>query len=290
MTLPKTIVKALKPLGKFGYFIQKHSPEILTGLGICGYAGAVVLASKAPEKAKEARDGYLKDGDKKKFIKGYVKAWAPTAGLFVVSTGCVVGGHRILHGRYIAVGGALEATRRAFSQYRERVKAKEGENADICYRYGLDETVDLKESEDGTEVVRTFESKAAIDPSDYYIHVFDERNEQYVEGDPRGNILRLKRIKEELNILFDCSIDGRMTFREVLIRSGFRYALREDDDLAKFAGRVGYSKHSDRGDDYISFGPMFEKLLSDQNYFNDYVMGRTPPLILEFNCDGDIYG
>ena len=92
MTLPKTMLKALKPLGKVGYFIQKHSPEILTFLGICGYAGSVALASKAPEKAKEARDRYLKDNDKKKVIKGYVKAWGPTAGLFCVSTACVVDG------------------------------------------------------------------------------------------------------------------------------------------------------------------------------------------------------
>lgn len=288
MTLPKTIVKMLKPLGTAGYFIRKHAPEILTIAGIGGYAGSVYLATKAPEKAKEARDGYLKDHDKKKFIKGYVKAWGPTVGVFCVSTASVLGGHKILHGRYIAVGGALEATRKAFSKYRERVKEKEGEDADICYRYGLDEAITLKEGEDGAEAVKTF-SAAEVDPSDYYIQVFDERNPQYDASDLRSGILRLKRIKEELNILYDCSIDGRMTFREVLIRSGFKYALK-DDNLALFAGRVGYNKHSDRGDDYISFGPMFEKLLSDTSYFNDYIMGRTPPLILEFNCDGDIYG
>ena len=290
MILPKTIAKALQPLGKVGYFIQKHSPEILTALGICGYAGSVYLATKAPEKAKEARDGYLQDHDKKKFIKGYVKAWGPTVGIFCVSTLSVVGGHRILHGRYIAVGTALEATRRAFSQYRGRVIDKEGEEADISYRYGFQDGVEVKNAEDGSEAITVTAQVGAVDPSDYYIQIFDERNDQYIEGDPRGNFLRLKKIKEELNILFDCAIDGRMTYREVLIRTGFRYALRDDDDLAKFAGRVGYSKHNDRGDDYISFGPMFEKLCNDVEYYNDYVMGRTPPIILEFNCDGDIYG
>lgn len=289
MILPKTAAKVCKPLGKAIFFCKKHSPAILTGLGVAGYAGSVYFASKAGPKAERAQAEYLKDKDRKKFIKGYVKAWGPSIGLFCVSTASVVGGHKILRGRYLATGAALEATRRAFAKYRERVVAKEGEEADLAYRHGFKEKVDILPGEGeglGTVVHETV-AEEAVDKSDYYIQIFDERNQLYVEGDLRGNICRLKERKMELNILLDASIDDMMTYREVLIRTGFKYALK-DPDLAQFAGRTGW-KRGGEGDDYISFGPMFEKLLSDTAYYNDYLMGRTPPLILEFNCDGAIY-
>lgn len=287
MILKPTIAKAFKPLGRLGYLAVKHAPKILLVLGIGGYAGSVVLATKAPEKAKAARDGYLRDHDKKKFIKGYALAWAPTVGLFAASTAAVTGGHVILRGRYLAAGAALTATRKAFAEYRQRVVAKEGKDADICYRHGFTEKVELTDAEDGkeAEVVHTLEQTVAVDPHDYYIHVFDERNGLYVEGDAVGNLKRLKLRLEELNCMYSAALDDKLTLKEALVKSGFRYALR-DRELARFAGRVGWDNHSDRGDHYISFGPMFEKILDDPR---DYIMGRTPPLIIEFNCDGDIY-
>lgn len=288
MILNPTIAKAFKPIGKIGYAIAKNSPKILTAFGITCYAGSVAFATGAPRKAEEARDLYLKDHDRKKFIRGYVKAWAPTIGLFAAGTGSVLWGHGILHGRYVATGAALTATRKAFKEYRDRVIAKEGEKADICYRYGMEETIDLKDGTDGkeAEVVHQLEQVAPVDPKDYYIYIFDERNEKYMEGDDAGNIARMKLVLQELNCIFDASLDGRVTLKDALIKSGFRYALG-DKKLAKFAGRVGWNKDSDRGDGYISFGPMFEAILKDPR---DYIMGRTPPLIIEFNCDGDIYG
>ena len=286
--IPKTIIaKVCKPLGKLGYSIAKHSPKILLAMGIGGYAGSCFLAAKAPDKARAARDGYLKDHDKKKFIRGYIKAWGPTAGLFALSTACVTGGHIILHGRYVAAGAALTATRRAFKEYRDRVVAKEGTEADICYRHGFTETVELQDAEDGTqETVHKLERTAEVQPHDYYIHVFDERNDHYVEGDAVGNLKRLELALKELNCLYSAALDDKITLKEALVKSGFRYALR-DKDLAKFAGRVGWDNNSERGDHYISFGPMFEAILKDPR---DYIMGRTPPLVIEFNCDGDIYG
>lgn len=287
MILPKTAAKVFKPVGKALIFIKKHSPKILLGLGIVGYGGSVYFASKAGEKAKKAQETYIRDHDKKKFIKGYVKAWGPSMGLFAVSTASVVGGHCILHGRYIATGVALEATRRAFKQYRDRVVAKEGEEADICYRNGFEKKAELEGEEVKFETVQTNK----VDPKDYYIHVVDERNlhwdHSFPDGDRRSMFIKLKNIKSELNTMLECSIDDRMTFKEVLVRTGFKYALK-DEKLARFAGRVGW-KWGGEGDNYISFGPMFEKIAGDAEYYNDYVMGRTPPLILEFNCDGDIY-
>ena len=289
MILPKTAVKASKTLGKMIFTLKKHAPKILLGLGIAGYGGSVYFAGKAGEKAKKAQDRYLKDHDKKKFIKGYAKAWGPSIGLFCVSTASVVGGHNILHKRYIATGVALEATRRAFEKYRERVVAKEGADADICYRNGFVEKVNLIAGEDENapaEVVHEIVQQEKVDPTDYYIYVVDEHCTVYNSQDLHGTLLNLRRIRGELNCMLKASIDDRLTLREALIRTGFRSALANNEDLAIFAGRVGWKWGSGKGDNYISFGPMFDKIIDDPR---DYYMGRTPPLIIEFNCDGEIY-
>lgn len=282
MTPPKIIAKGCK-------FIVKHAPTILTGVGIFGYGASVVLTARATQKSAPIAEQYQKDGDKKKLIRGYLKTWALPVGVFCVSTVSVLSGHKILKGRFIATAGALTATQKAFKAYRSRVVAKEGPEADIQYRYGLTEQTEVVQTEDGDETEKRLSGDIIVDPHDYYIHVFDERNGLYVEGDPSGNIARLRNTLGELNILFDASVDGRMTLKEALNKSGFRYALGEDPDLARFAGRAGWNHREDRGDGYISFGPMFEKLLNDKQFYNNYLMGRTPPLIIEFNCDGDIY-
>ena len=288
MILPKTVAKACKPLGKLIFGVKKHAPKILLALGIAGYGGSVYFATKAGDKAKEAQKEYLKDKNKKKFIKGYVKAWGPTVGLFAVSTASVVGGHNILHKRYIATGVALEATRRAFEKYRERVIAKEGTDADICYRNGFAEKINLVGGEEGTpaEVVHEIVQQEKLDPHDYYIWVVDSKCTAFNSQDLHGTLLNLRRIRAELNCMLKASIDDRLTLREALIRTGFRSALANDENLARFAGRVGWKWGSEKGDNYISFGPMFDKIIDDPR---DYYMGRTPPLIIEFNCDGDIY-
>lgn len=276
MTLPRTIVKVCKPVGKMIFQLKKHSPKILLGLGIAGYAASVYLAGGAGEKARAAQEGYLKDRDRKRFIKGYVKAWGPSLGLFCVSTASVVGGHVILHGRYLAAGAALEATRRAFAEYRSRVEAQEGLEADISYHTGIEAPLS-----DDPERAET----SGMEPADYYTYIFDERNSQFLSGDLHGNLARLRYIKDELNLMLECSIDDRVTLKDALIKTGFKYVLK-DKKLARVAGRAGWKHGADGMDNYISFGPMFERILENPS---DYLMGRTGPLVIEFNCDGDIY-
>lgn len=286
MTAGMTIARVFKPIGKAKYFIAKHAPKILLGLGIAGYGVTVVAATKAAEKAQNVRDEFLNDHDKKKFIKGYAKTWAPTVGLFAASTACVTGGHIILHGRYVAAGVALKATQKAFRQYRDRVVAKEGKEADICYRHGLTDTVSLIDGEDGSqETVHVLDPKAEVDPSDYYIYKVDSRNALW-DNDPRVLIKALRTALGYLNDRLVASYDGRVTLKDALMDSGFGYTL-QDEKLAKFAGRAGWNMNSDRGDGYISFGPMFDAILEDPR---DFERGRIPWIIIEFNCDGDIYG
>lgn len=269
--------------------LRKNSPKILFGLGLVGYIYAVHEAPKAARKAEEARDEYLKDGDKKKFIRGYIKAWGVVGGVFVASTACTGGAIGILHGRAVASGTALASNMAAFKLYRSRVVAKEGAEADMAYRYGLKEVSELTETDDknGAKVVQHLvpDDEQGIDPRDYYIFAFDERNAWYT-GDPQVDLIQMKKVYQNMCERYESSIDGKYSFRDALIDSGFEYAL-QDKKLAQMAGRCGWDRYSKKGDNYISFGPMFDAVLDDPR---DYILGKTFPLIIEFNCEGDIYG
>ena len=88
----QAISNALKALQKT---VKKHSPEILTGIGIAGMTAAAVMAVKATPKAlrmvdeKEIRDGKrLTTGE---IVKTTWKCYIPPVVAGVCSAACIIG-------------------------------------------------------------------------------------------------------------------------------------------------------------------------------------------------------
>ena len=281
MTAIATAGKGLYFLGRGCLKLRKHLPTILTCAGVIGYGATVVETVKATKRQDELYEEYQNTGDKKKYIKGYVKNWAPTVGLFCVSTASVLTGHNVLRGRYLAVGTALQATEKAFSQYRSRVIADQGEKKDAEYRYGVAETIELVDAKDeeGQEVVRT--QKQIYDAqADLYLQIFDERN-PYWDHDLTQNVIFLRETLKSLrNHLIAY---GHVTLGEAFRALGYdRMLTSEQKNAAMITGWVWDGK----SEPHISFGPQFDRILEDPR---DYICGRIPNIILEFNVDGVIF-
>ena len=142
-----------------GVFLDKHSPEILVGIGLLGMGGCVYLACKAAVKTEE--DSYFEvihnDGTTdiverpKKDIRSItVKNFAPAAVVFAGSTACILGGFGILRRRYATALAVASATKQAYDAYRKRIKEKYGEEADNYGLYGIErEEITVKNGETG---------------------------------------------------------------------------------------------------------------------------------------------
>lgn len=116
-------------------FLGKHSPEILTGIGIAGMVTSTVLAVKATPKAlmllEEARtneDGTL--GDKLTIIETVKVAWkpyVPAVAVGIASISCIIGASRVNYKRNAALATAYALSERTLINYRDKVIETLGE-------------------------------------------------------------------------------------------------------------------------------------------------------------------
>ena len=114
--------------------LKKHSPEILTGLGLVTIASSVVLAVKATPKAlwviehEEIEQAHPLTTKEKVKVAG--KLYIPAAAAFVAGSACIIGASSIHLHRNAALAAAASLTDATFKSYREVVSEKIGEEAE----------------------------------------------------------------------------------------------------------------------------------------------------------------
>ena len=109
--------------------ISKHSSEILTGLGITGMAGAIVMTVPATAKALQLIDESEAKTTKEK-IKAAWKCYIPPAITACVSAACIIGASRNSMKRNAALATAYSLSESAFRDYKEKVVETLGKEAD----------------------------------------------------------------------------------------------------------------------------------------------------------------
>lgn len=136
--------------------VSKHSPEILTGIGIAGMVTTVVLAVKATPKAlklideeiERKNEELLNEAEKKhqencgqvtkltpvETIKVAWKPYAPAAVTGVLSVACFVGSTSVSVRRQAALYSVYKLSETAYSEYREKVKEEVGEEKEKVIR------------------------------------------------------------------------------------------------------------------------------------------------------------
>ena len=119
--------------------ISKHSPEILTGLGIAGMVGTVVMAVRATPRAMELIDEKCLDEkvDKLTPIETVKVAWrpyVPAAITGATSIVCLIGASSVNAKRNAALAAAYTISDTALREYREKVIETVGEKKEKVIR------------------------------------------------------------------------------------------------------------------------------------------------------------
>lgn len=122
--------------------VTKHSPEILTGLGIAGMITTTVLAVKATPKALELIEEdsrHNHDGDpyaytKKEAIKSAWKPYIPAAVTGTVSIACLIGASSVSAKRNAALATAYQLSTAALTEYKDKVVETIGEKKEKTIR------------------------------------------------------------------------------------------------------------------------------------------------------------
>lgn len=142
--------------GKTLLVARKHAPEICIGAGIVGFGGTVAATVKATNtthdilderekmlavcdrEMRENPEGYSREiyeSDlkviRKKTRRKLIRTWLPVGTLGGASVVSVLGGYKILNGRYVATTAAYKALESWTERYRGNVISRFGKDVDL---------------------------------------------------------------------------------------------------------------------------------------------------------------
>lgn len=173
--------------------VSKHSPEILTGIGIAGMVTSTILAVKATPKAielikneKELAESYNEELTPMDKVKVCWKCYIPSAVTGIMSITCLIGASSVNAKRNAALAAAYTLSDSALREYREKVVETIGEKKE--------KTIKDKISEDNIKQNPVTKSEVYItDKSDTLC--FEPISGRYFKSD----IEKIKRAKNNLN-------------------------------------------------------------------------------------------
>ena len=286
--------------------VEKHSPEILMGVGVVGVVATTVTACRATMKLNDILDECVETRDKIKSVQenpayddrysdedaqkdltiNYVqtgvkiaKLYAPSVALGVLSIGCLVGSHSVMQKRNAALSAAYLTVDKSFKEYKQRVIDRVGEEVEKEIRYGIkaEEVVETVTDEDGNETTVT-ETVKMMNPNLYsdYARFFDEAS-PYWQKDPEYNLVFLKAQQQYANDLLRAK--GRLFLNDVYDMLGI-----EKTKAGQIVGWV-YDPKNPNGDNFVDFG-IYDM---SKERVRAFVNGYEATILLDFNVDGNIW-
>lgn len=175
------------------FIVSKHSPEILTGLGIAGMITTTVLAVKATPKAlreiEDYEDAILCGHEKIKPIDAVKITWKyyiPAAVTGTVSIACLIGASSVNVRRNTALATAYKLSETALTEYKTKVVETIGEKKEQAVRDAIAKDKVEKNPVNQQNVIITGKGDTLC---------LDELCGRYFTSD----IDKLKRIENELN-------------------------------------------------------------------------------------------
>ena len=286
--------------------VEKHSPEILMGVGVVGVVSSAVMACRATmklndvleecaetrDKIKEVesnpnyQDKYSSEDAKKDLTINYVqtgvkiaKLYAPAVVVGTVSIGCLMGSHNILRKRNAALSAAYLTVDKSFKEYKQRVIDRVGEEVEKEIRYGIkaEEVVETVTDEEGNEVTVT-DTVKTMNPNLYsdYARFFDEASPCW-QNDPEYNLMFLRAQQQYANDLLRAK--GRLFLNDVYDMLGI-----EKTKAGQIVGWV-YDRENPNGDNFVDFG-IYDM---SKERVRAFVNGYETNILLDFNVDGNIW-
>ena len=307
------------PPGGAKLWLKNNSPTIMVVGGVIGIGVGVVMACNATLKADAildeieaevdkvnhvreitTEDQYLEQDYQKDlsivYAKGgakLAKLYAPAAIILVGSIILILGGHKILMNRHLALAAAYETLNVGYNNYRNRVREDLGEDKDRKYAYGLreevvgtEEFVDDKGKKHKQKIKAQIPSTLASPYAFYWDNTCDGwdsnpyYNETYLIGKQAdwnrklaqrwkiNGAVSLAEIKADLGVLIYDGIDGK-------------HLTRPGDHMIGWVYDPNYKPEDHNGKDQIDFG-----IFSPKN--SDAINGSEPVYILEPNVQGQL--
>lgn len=292
-----------RTINRVGFKFKKHSPEVLIVAGTIGVVASAVMACKATTKAGKIKEEMNEEMDKIHEIAEahredyteedlkkdttivytqtavkYVKLYAPSVALGVVSLTCILASNGILRKRNIALAAAYTAVDKGFKEYRGRVVERFGTELDKELRYNI-KAKEFEEpvvDEKGKEKIKK-ETVSVADPNLYsdYARFFDDGCLGWSK-DAEYNLTFLKQQQNYANDLLKKK--GHLFLNEVYDMLGIPRTR-----AGQVVGWIYDEKHP-IGDNFVDFG------IYDMNRekVRDFVNGYERVILLDFNVDGNI--
>lgn len=307
------LMKTLEPLTRRVYrgklIVQKHSPEILAGVGVVGVAATAYLGYRCITKAKARIEEYKRVMDERaenivdamseediaagrmpemsaedrkwagketiRLVFGLAKDMLPVLLSGALTVASFLTSNHILAGRLKAVGAALLTTTQAFEAYRGRVAEEVGSEKEQEIYTGRKKVEEVVTDEKGKEKK---EVRTIIDrPAAPFSYCFDESS-IYWKNSAMENYAFCLRMQNTLNELLRAH--GHLTINEVLRALD----LKETPEGFVYGWIVKSSKnYVECNDPYIDFG-ISQIIQSDGGKFI-----TNPNVWITLNPHGIIY-
>lgn len=229
---------------------KKHSPELLTGIGIAGMVTTVVLAVRATPKALRLIDEKKADIPEENIprieaVKAAWKVYVPAVLTGILSTICLIGANSVNQRRNAAIAAAYSLSESALKEYREKVVETIGERKEQAIRDDIAKDKIIKNPV--REVIVSDRGSTLC---------YDSLSGRYFKSD----IEKLRRIVNDLN---------RRMRDEMFISLNDFYCAVDNPDLGptKLGDRLGWN--IDKG--YI-----------DLNFSSQLTTDGTPCLVLDY--------
>lgn len=300
-------------LARTALVVKKHSPTILTVLGVVSIPTSIVFATRAARKlddtlddvkekidlVKEKRENiseeeYTDREHKTDMVKAYMyagrkftKLYAPTVLSAGVAIGSVIGSHNIMSKRNLGLLMLYQASKTSYEEYRARIRDRYGDDIDNQIQYGLNtEKVKVQyEDDQGKKKTKTEEVITLGDEGlDYiqkyspYARFFDEFNPNW-ERNAEYNLMFLNGVQNWANEKLQSR--GHMFLNEIYEALGLPHS-----QAGAVVGWVYDRKNPDHnGDNYIDFH--IHNISMERSHA--FVNGYEPSILLDFNVDGVIY-
>lgn len=187
--------------------LSKHSPEILTGLGIAGMIGTTILAVRATPKALRLIEEKKKEERKDKLtvvdtVKATWKCYIPATISGVTSVACLIGASSVNASRNAALATAYKLSETALTEYRDKVVETIGEKKETIIQEKIDKDRVEKNPVTNNEVIVTKKGETLC--YDYYSgRYFESDIDQVKKAINQLNSMMLRSEYVSLNDLYD---------------------------------------------------------------------------------------
>lgn len=213
-------------VNKTKYFIGKHSPEILTGLGVAGMLTSTVLAVAATPKALKLIENKKEDSKNEKLttieiIKTAWKPYIPAITTSIASVACIISASKVNYKRNTALATAYSLSERTLSHYRDKVIETIGEKKE--------KTIHDKMNQDEVNRNKVSDSQVIIATSGDTL-CMDSISGRYFKSD-------METIKQVVN-----KLNRRLTYENYISLNEFYNEIGLED--IKTGGLLGWNLDS----------------------------------------------